>query len=397
MRIGADGESPDWGALRREFDLDPGTAHLNTGSVGCTPRIVLEQIHQAGLAMERNPHHHLWEDGLAGDLKLVCEQVANLFGAPASSIALTENTTSGLFAIGSGIAWKAGDEVVLTNHEHLSCMAVWKYLQKRFGLRLRFVEVPVPDYSEAEFLDRLQAELTDRTVACCLSHVDSMTGIVLPIAAVSRITRARNVMLVCDAAQSLGMLPVNIPALGVDALAGSGHKWLMGPKGTGLIYIDPTAQDRIRPQLTEWGFAALTPSTGTRNIAHLLGWAMVTGFQNMLKPERVAARNDRLSTELCNQLSLLPGIVPLLRFGRSLGTGMCSYRLESRANSLEIARRLSAEFGVIVKPLPPTFELSDLVAHQPVDYHAIRFSTHIYNSEQDIAKLVQALRVVLNS
>ena len=396
-RIGAEGEALDWNAFRQEFDLDPETVHMNTGSVGCTPRIVLEQIHRAASTMERNPFHHLWENGLAGDLKLVCQQVASQFGAPDDTIALTENTTSALHAIGAGIRWKAGDELVLTNHEHLSCMAVWKYLQKRFDLKLRYVEIPLPEYSEAEFLDRLQAVLTDRTVACCLSHVDSMCGIELPIAAVSRITRARNILLICDAAQSLGMLPVNVSELGVDALAASGHKWLMGPKGTGLMHVARHAQDRIRPQIADWSFAALTPSTGTRNIAHLLGWAIVVELQRTLKPERIAERIRTLSTELNNQMEQRPGLVPLIASGRSAGSGMFSFRLESGANSLDIARRLSAEFGVIVKPLPTTYELAESADYQPIDYHAIRFSTHIYNNEQEFGKVVEALRVVLKS
>ena len=396
-RIGADGESPDWDAFRREFDLDPELVYLNTGSIGCTPRIILEQIHRAASAMERNPYHHLWGNGLAGDLQLVCEQVAGLFGAPADTIALTENTTSGLFAIASGIQWKAGDQVVLTNHEHLSCMAVWKYLQKQFELELRYVEIPLPDFSETEFLTRLQGQLTDRTVACCLSHVDSMTGIELPIAEVAKITRAHRVLLLCDAAQSLGMLPVNIPELGVDALAASGHKWLLGPKGTGLIYVDRNARDRIRPQITDWSFAALTPATGTRNIAHLLGWAIVAELQTMLKPGRIAAKISQLANELHKQLEGQRGLQPLLMSGRSAGSGMFSFRLESKLDSLKIARRLSDEFGVMVKPLPATYELANSADLEPIDYHAIRFSTHIYLGEQDFAKVIEAFRVVLSS
>jgi selenocysteine lyase/cysteine desulfurase len=396
-RIGLDQRELDWGVFRREFDLDPQIAFLNTGSIGCTPRIIVDQMHQADLVMERNPFHHVWEDGLAGGLELVRQRVADFFAVTKAEIALTENTTCGLHAIGSGIRWQAGDEVILTNHEHLSCMAVWKYLQKRHDLKLNYVEVPVPNYSPGEFLSRLEARLTPRTKAICLSHVDSISGVELPIKEASKLTRPRNLLLICDAAQSLGMIPVDIRELGVDALAGSGHKWLLGSKGTGLIFVDRRVQDRIQPQLVDWSYAALTPSTGTRNITHLLSWALVIAIQEMLTPQRIADRITRLSTDLTAVLLKQPGLSPLIHGREQPTTGLISFHLEKTKNSLEIAKRLAADHRVIVKPLPPTYELDSSAEHPSVEYHALRFSTHVYNDQQEITRAADALQAVLSN
>ena len=386
----------DWTAFRREFELDPQITFLNTGSIGCTPRIVLDQIHQANLALEQNPFHHVWEDGLAGDLELVRQRVAKFFAVTKSEIALTENTTSGLYAIGSGIRWEAGDEVILTNHEHLSCMAVWKYLQKRFDLKLIYVEIPVPNYSDVEFLAQLEARITLRTKACCFSHVDSISGIELPLKEISKLTRPQNILLICDAAQSLGMIPVDIRALGVDALAGSSHKWLFGPKGTGLMFIDQNVQDRIQPQFVDWSYSALTPCTGTRNITHLLSWAFIIELQEMLTPKGIALRITKLSTDLNYLLKQQPGLSPLIQNAKQPTTGLISFQLHESKNSLEVARQLAADHRVIVKPLPPTYELDPSADHPPVEYHALRFSTHLYNDQQDLARAADAIRTVLS-
>jgi|GEM_PF-5757341 len=385
------GEELDWDALRREFVLDQRLAYLNSGSIGCTPRILLEQIHQTSLALEQNPFHHVWEDGLAGDLEQVRERIAESFSVTSAEIALTENTTSGLYAIGSGIPWQADDELIVSNHEHLSCMAVWKFLQRKHNLTIRYVEIPLPDYSHDEFLSRLKSQLTDRTRACCFSHVDSFTGLRLPIGAISELTRPANILLVCDAAQSLGMSPVDFRSLGADALAGSGHKWLMGSKGTGLLYISRDAQDRIRPQIADWSFGALTPATGTRNIAQLLGWGITMEIQKLLEPDRIGQRIQELSAELLDRLRKIPGVEPLVHYEPRSLTGMTAFRFGGITNSLNLAKRLARDSSVLVKPLPTSFELAE-DGHQPTEYRALRFSTHIYNNMNDIESAEKALR-----
>ncbi len=394
-RIMGDNDQINWTAFRQEFVLDPQTAYLNTGSVGCSPRWILEQIHQASLKLEQNPFQNVWGEVVARNLEIVREKIADFWSITPAELALTENTTSGLAAVAGGIPWRAGDEVILTNHEHLSCMAVWKYFEKRFELRLKYVEIPLSQYSDDEFLSRLEDQLTDRTRLCCMSHVDSISGIELPFKRASQLLRPREILLVCDAAQSVGMLDFDFRSLGCDVLASSGHKWLMGPKGLGILFIDRDVQTRIKPFPVDWSYAALTPCTGTRNIAHLLGYAFVLEMQSVLTRSGIASRVRHLSQGLHDRLLKLDSLQPLISGGARNTTGLCTFKLPDSVNSLAIARRLSSEFQIEVKPVPPTYELATDMSDRAVDYNALRFSTHVYNSEQEYERVADAIWSVL--
>jgi selenocysteine lyase/cysteine desulfurase len=383
----------DWEAFRREFVLDPEVCYLNTGSAGCTPASLLDAVHRAGLELERNPFDHLWRDGMVRAVEGVRANVCAFFGAAKDELALTENTTAGLAALASGIDWSPRDEVVLTTHEHLSCLAVWKYFQKRYDLVLRYVDVPVPDYSDDEFLRRFAGQLTDRTRVCCISHIDSYTGIRLPMDQVALLVRPRKILFVCDAAQSLGMQPVNLETLEVDALVGSGHKWLMGTKGTGLLCLRRDAQERIKPLAVDWSFAAMTPCTGTRNLSVLLGWQSVLDMQSLLGGDRIANRIEQLRNLLEQRLAEDTKLTPCVHQREGAArTGLAAFRLPEDRNSAAIADRLAREFRIEVKPLPPTCELEPSLQRE---LNAIRISTHVFNNEAEIDRLVTSLQRLL--
>ena len=380
----------DWETLRKDLLLDPAITYLNTGSAGCTPKFMLDEIQKTAAELERNPFEHLWREGLVRRVEQVRVQMYTYWNAEPDELALTENATSGIAAIAGGIDWAPGDEVVLTTHEHLSCLAIWKYYQKRFNLKLRFVELPVQEYSHDEFLRRLESQLSERTRVVCVSHVDSFTGIRLPIERLGPLLRSRQVLLVCDAAQSLGMFPLDLSALDVDALVGSGHKWLMGPKSLGLLYIRRAAQQQIRPALVDWSFAAVTPCTGTQNLAQLMAWRSVIDLQTRLGSDRTAARIREMRSRLTARVAAETKLQPLIRTSDvGLETGLSAFRLPDNCRSADVAARLANEFQIEVKSLPPTCELEP---ERGRDYNALRISTHVYNNDQDIDRLIAALR-----
>ncbi len=391
-RVGLASSDFDWESLRQELRLDPAITYLNTGSAGCTPKFMLDELGRTASELEQNPFEHLWREGLVRRVEQVRVQMYTYWNAGPDELALTENATSGIAAIAAGIDWAPHDEVVLSTHEHLSCQAIWKHYAKRYGLTLRYVELPVPEYWDEEFIGRLEAQLSDKTRLVCLSQVDSYLGIRLPIERLGPRLRPRNVLLVCDAAQSLGMFPLDFSALDVDALVGSGHKWLMGPKSLGLLYIRRAAQQQIRPALVDWSFAAVTPCTGTRNLAQLMAWQSVIDLQKLLGGDRVAARIQDLRRRLTERLAEETRLRPLLQGDEApRATGLSAFTLPAASRSADVAARLATEFQVEVKPLPPTCELEP---ERQCDYNALRISTHVYNNEQDLDRLIGALKGV---
>lgn len=390
------GREPDWAALRSELLLDPKLTYLNSASIGCTPKSLLAHVHEAGMELERNPFENVWRDGMVREVETVRQQVAAHWGAMPEEIAFSENTTSGLAAVMSGIEWNAGDEVLLTNHEHLSCLAIMKYFAKRLKLQLKFVDISGGAFSPNELLERIDSQITPRTRLWCCSHVDSFSGIRMPIAAIAKRMRERGVLSLCDGAQSLGMIDFRIPDLGVDAFAGSGHKWLFGPKGMGLLYLSSAAQTSIRPLSTDWSFAALTPCTGTRNCAALIGWKWVLELQKGLGSSKIESRVKQLAQTVFDEVTRQTGLQPLTLTARDqIESGIVAFRLGDATVNWDVARRLANEFRIEIKPLPPTCELDEPDSPHRRDYNAIRISPHVFNTDQEISTLVDALIQIL--
>lgn len=372
-----------WARVRREFLIDPGTVYLNTGTLGATPRPVIEAVSEAMVAIESDPASmvfgpvgHRMEDARA--------RAAAVLGGSLEEVALTRNTTEAMNGIATGIDFEPGDEVLTTNHEHPGGLVGWEYMARRAGIKLVQAELPAPVKDAAQVLGLIEAKITPRTRVVCVSHVETITGLCMPLAALAEITRPRGILLVCDGAQAPGMLRIDVRALGVDAYASSSHKWLLAPKGSGLLYIRKEAQDRIRPMLLHNGWHAYTASTGTRDVAEILGHGAAIAFHQTIGADRVEARCRALNARLRDRLDALPTLRCLTPDQPELASGIVSYGLKSGKNG-EAYERLLRDHRVVVKVVP-------IAA-----YNALRFSTHYVADEAGIDRAADAIAAVLKA
>lgn len=376
-----------WERIRREFLLAPGLIHLNCGSVGATPGFILDGVTKAMRELETDPVHNLY--GPMGEaMETVRRHAAAFLGADEAEVTITRNTTEGMNLIATGLKLAAGDEILTTTHEHAGGMSCWQYLAEHAGAKIVQVRMPVPVRNEAEILQLLSDAITPRTRVCSLSHVTTITGLRMPLAAIAAITRPKNILLVCDGAQAPGMLPVDVHALGVDAYASSSHKWLLAPKGSGLLYIRREAQERIRPVALRAGYGVYSGSAGTRNVPHILGHGLTLDFHDAIGRERIAARCRELAGRLRTRLEAMPGLTLLSSADSALASAMLTVGL-GKGKAAEIANRLLAEHRIVVKTVPATLVVQPGLA--PEDYNALRFSTHIFNREADIDAAADAL------
>lgn len=179
----------------------------------------------------------------------VRRKVASLIGAQENEVALTDNTTSGINIVANSIDWAQGDEVIITDAEHPGGYLPWFNLEKLKGIKT--VVVPVGN-SDDRFLSSLKSALTGRCRLICLSHVCWSLGRRLPVAEVAEVARQKGVPCIVDGAQSVGQMTVDVKDLGADFYSFPGHKWLLGPMGTGALYASPEAMGRVR--FTSAGF-----------------------------------------------------------------------------------------------------------------------------------------------
>ncbi len=376
-------EAAYWSRVRQEFLLNPGLIHLNTGTLGAVPRRVLEAVSGWMYELEGDPASNVFGP-LGYRMENVRAKAAEFLGATLEETAIVENTTSGMNAIAQGLSrtLKPGDEILTTNHEHPGGLVCWEYLAKHYGVKIVQIPMPAPVKDKAQILQLVEDHITPRTKVCSFSHVETITGLRMPLADISALTRPRGILLVCDGAQAPGMLKIDVKALGVDTYASSSHKWMLAPKGSGLLYIRKEAQDRINPMVFSTGYGSYTAASGTRDVPHVLGHGVAMDFHNTIGRDRVEERCKSLSKYFRERLAKIRGLKLLTPTQSELTTGIVTFGLERGKNS-DLYTRMHNEHNITIK-----------VAAK-AEYNAIRLSTHVYNREDDLDRAADLIEKML--
>ena len=219
-----------------DFAFAPGLVYLQTGSLGPTPRPVMERTMAAWKQLELDPvaygygeQEHAMDD--------VRAQAAAFLHCKTEELVLTRSTTDGMNWVAQGLTLAAGDRVLTTDQEHPGGRACWDYVARRYGVSLDVVAIPPGENNAHSVVDRMERAITPRTRVLSFSHLLSSTGLRMPVAELSAMARARGCIAEVDGAQAVGGIAVDVKALGCHAYATSGHKWLLAPKGTGLLYL----------------------------------------------------------------------------------------------------------------------------------------------------------------
>lgn len=371
-----DGSLPE--RVRRELLLPQEKNYLNTGSLGPSPRAVLDTVVDAMWTLERDPVSENW-GRLGQQMEAVRRKVANFIHADAKQVLLTRNTTEGLSLVCQVLPLQAGDEIVTTTLEHGGGEVGLEYLVKTRGAVLKKVALPLPPENKAEIVKVIEQALTPATRLLMLSHVNTITGLLMPLAEISAIARARGIFLLIDGAQAPGLTPVDVKAIGADAYASSGHKWLLGPKETGFLYLKDGFPGLVPPVFTLYGLDVYTQSSGTRNVATIMGLGAAIDWHTSLGVETTTRYCTALRTECYAKLKRIPGVKMLSPENPALATGIVSFEIPHRKNS-EIYGRLR-ERNVIVKVLP--------------QHNGIRISCHVFVTSADIDQFITLLTTMV--
>lgn len=369
---------PGTGSLRLEFLLQEGLTYLNTGSLGPCPRAVLNRMTTALTELEGNPVGHNWGH-LGEQMEQVRDLAANFLGTKRDHIVLTRNTTEGLNLVGSCLAINPGDELLTTDQEHAGGENGLLYLAEQKGAIVKKMTWPIGECTRESLLQVISASLTSRTKVLMLSHVNTITGMRMPLKDIAALVRPLNILFVVDGAQAPGMIRVDVASSGADIYATSGHKWLLGPKETGLLYLHPGIQERIKPAFLRSGYASYSASGGTRNVGVWIGLGAALQWHQNLGIDQVERRCLTLARYCRQKLVDVPGLSVISPSHPELATGMVSVQLLKHKNQdvFETLRQRK----IIVKLLP--------------QFNALRFSTHVFNSEAEIDLLVNNLAEIV--
>lgn len=231
------------------FDLAPELSYLNHAAVAPWPVATRDAVTQFATENARHGATH-YPDWLSIEARLR-RQLAQLINAPDSrGIALQKSTSEGLSAVAYGLQWAAGDEVIISDQEFPSNRIVWESLQSQ-GVKVIVAELSNPDPEGA-----ILACFTPRTRLLAISSVQFGTGLTLDLERLGTGCRDANVLLCVDAIQSLGAIPFDNQRVQADFIVADGHKWMLGPEGLALLYVNPIYLETMKLHEFGWHMVA---------------------------------------------------------------------------------------------------------------------------------------------
>ncbi len=245
------------------WPLDPAAIYLNHGTVGVTPRRVLEAQQTWRDRMERHPAKFMLRDlwtltGTAADSQTLMRQaasdVAAFVGARPDDLVFVDNTTTGVNAVLRSLPLRAGDEVLVTDQIYGGLVAAVTHLSQTAGAIVRTIDAPYPAFDAAAAIDRVVDALSDRTRLVIIEHVAAETAVVWPVAEIARACRAKGVLVLVDGAHVPGAIALDVAAIGADFYVANLHKWAMAPRSAAFLVVRPEHQATMHPAAISWGF-----------------------------------------------------------------------------------------------------------------------------------------------
>jgi selenocysteine lyase/cysteine desulfurase len=371
----------DWKAIRGEFPTLARWTYLDCARKTIPPRGQAQAMQEYTRDVYENAGADAWSAANVGETRAA---MADLLGAKPSEIAFTKNTTEGLNVAAHGFDLRPGDNVVLTDLEHVANVWVWKHWEAK-GVEIRYARNREGRLPLDAFLEKMDA----RTRVVSTAYVTYGNGYRVNLPELGRACRSRGVRLVVDGVQGIGILAGRLDALGADVIACGGHKGLLGLTGSGIVYcreelVNALRTDFVRP-----------PAVGPAASAHV-----VSQFDYMGTAHRFEGGNPNFLA------------IRVLRKGAEFLRGVGLDRIESRVRELTTtclgllkAAGLDSqtpdvweERAHIVNVLvPDAARLMDRLREKHavvtnVKDGALRLSMSFYNDENDLERGVRAIR-----
>lgn len=241
---------------RQQFPALANKTYFNYGGQGPMPQVAMDAINTAQEYIQRSgPFSAEVNAWTVQETEQTRQAIAAELGAPAQTISLTEDVTVGCNIALWGIDWQAGDHILLTDCEHPGIVATAQEIGRRFDVEVSICPL-MATLNSGDPAGVIAQHLRPNTRLVVLSHILWNTGQVLPLAEIVMVCRQNDcstpVRILVDAAQSVGLLPLNLTELGADFYAFTGHKWWCGPAGVGGLYVRPEAQEGLKPTFIGW-------------------------------------------------------------------------------------------------------------------------------------------------
>ena len=372
-----------WESIPSFFRLQKGRTFLNNGTMGLCPNPVLK-------ATSDSLNNSSEKAVYGGGKKELVKKIASFIGALEEEIALTHNVTEGNNIACWGLPLQKGDEVIITDQEHVGNALTWLNRAKLEGIVIKRIDILC---SAEEILERINKAIGPKTRAITIPHIPCTTGQVNPIKEICSLARNKGIYSVVDGAHGPGMLNIDVKSIDCDVYVSCGHKWMLGPAGTGFFYIKRENLDVFQTKFvgaycdTGWdinaGIKGYNTTAhryyyGTQSAALYDGLSAAIDFQNALGKDKIEKHALELSTYLKNGLLELENKLSISTPLDMHKGGIIGFKFKEKDSSKFV--NVLRKQNIILR----------YVAESSLN--SIRVSTHLYNTKEQIDLLLNEIR-----
>jgi selenocysteine lyase/cysteine desulfurase len=387
-----------WKTLAKNYDVTTKITNLENGYWGIMAQPVLAEYKRLAEFINKENTFFArlqWSETYRG----IRETVARFLNVGTDEIALTRGATESLQAlIGGYNKLKPGDTVLYADLDYAEMKNAMRWLEIRRGVKAVKLTFPEPtldrQLDEQDILNVYEKALAQNlgTKLLLLTHLNNLTGLIIPVAKISKVARDRGVDVILDAAHSVGQVDLKLNTLGCDFIGVNLHKWVGAPIGCGVVYIKKERIDDIDPYMgkpSASGDINGRIDTGTLNFAAHMAIPAAIAFHNKIGTTAKEERLRYLRNLWVREARKLKGLTILTPDDKNMVAALTSFRLDgvltTKANDA-VVKHLAEKFGVLtVRRTGP--DAGD----------CIRVTPSVYTSSADVMKLVNALRSITAS
>ncbi|NIM52479.1 MAG: aminotransferase class V-fold PLP-dependent enzyme [Gemmatimonadales bacterium] len=378
------GNESFWQFVKNQFPLRPDLTLMNAANLCPSPYPVIDTVTR--LTRDVDADASFQNRAKFGALReRARESLARYLGADPDEITIVRNTSEGNNTVINGLTLGPREEVVIWDQNHPSCNVAWDVRAERYGFTVKRVATPPSPTTAEELVRPFHEALTSRTRVLAFSHVSNISGVGLPAEEICRLARERGILTLIDGAQVFGALRVNLHAIGCDFYTGSAHKWFVGPKEAGVLYVRRERIAEHWPSNVGVGWegalergAAKFETLGQRDDACVAAVGTTVAFHEAIGPDRVEQRVRALAAALKHALKQrIPGVRFHTPTDPKLSAGVVVFA-PPRGEVRQLFEALYREHAIAGAAMGGAFA-------------GVRLCPHIYNTMEQVERAAEAV------
>lgn len=379
--------------MKSVFLLDSNITFLNHGSFGACPKPIFEEFQRLQLELEQEPVNFI-QKKLPIYLIEAKKPLAKFIGCDAEDFFFTPNPTFAVNTIMRSLNLQKDDEILTTNHEYGAMDRTWNFYCKKSGAKYIRQEISLPIISKEQILEEFWKGYNSNTKVIFLNQISSSTALIFPVKEICDKAQQLGLITIIDGAHVPGHIDLNISELNPDFYTGTLHKWMLAPKGSSFLYVKKEFQADIDPLVVSWGYESLAPSEsqfldyheyqGTNDHSAYLCTPKVIEFleQNNWKEKSKACKKIVLDNyqRFCD----LVGTQPICPISEEFLGQMVSIPIRTE-KPMELKELLYSKYKIQIPIMPLNGSIY------------MRYSINVYNSQEDLEVLYQAITDIIKT